>query len=161
MPLFSAGSPDASTGSSDASAGSPDAVTVLVVEDEFFIREDIAAYLQQHGCIVLEAESGERAIEMCRSGVPVNVLVTDIRLNGSATGWEVAAAFRAARSHIPVVYASGNPIDPDRCVPGSLFFRKPYRMDDILEACRSLAKRQPFVVPRCEIGVRAPAGRPI
>jgi CheY-like chemotaxis protein len=144
-----------------SSAGSSDAVIVLVVEDEFFIREDIATYLQQHGCIVLEAESGESAIEMCRSGVPVDVLVTDIRLNGCATGWDVAAAFRAARSHIPVVYASGNPIDPDRCVSGSLFFRKPYRMDEILEGCRSLARRQPFAVPRCDIGVRASAGRPI
>jgi len=44
------------------------AVTVLVVEDECLVREDIVDYLQHSGCAVIEAESGERAIDICNSG---------------------------------------------------------------------------------------------
>jgi len=77
---------------------------------------------------------------MCEAGVAVDVVFTDINLNGPSSGWDVAEAFRAARPATAVVYASGNAIDRCRCVPGSLFFAKPYRLSDILDACRLLPK---------------------
>ena len=39
---------------------------------------------------------------------------------------------------MPIIYASGNPIELDRCVPESLFFQKPYNPHDILNACRKV-----------------------
>jgi CheY-like chemotaxis protein len=111
------------------------AVVVLVVEDEWLVRRCIADFLHEAGCVVVEAENGERAIHICNSGIPVDVLFTDINLNGSADGWVVAESFRNARDNIPVIYASGNPIDEARCVPGSVHFHKPYRPEDILCAC--------------------------
>jgi CheY-like chemotaxis protein len=113
-------------------------VIVLVVEDEFFVRQDIVLFLEDRGFFVLEAATAEQAIAMCREGMPVDVLFTDVHLNGGGSGWEVAELFRAARPDIGVVYASGNSADRSRCVAGSKFFNKPYRPADILDACQSL-----------------------
>jgi CheY-like chemotaxis protein len=115
--------------------GGLDALVVLVVEDEWFVRRIIADFLHEAGCVVIEAEDGERAIHMCNSGMQIGVLFTDINLKGPADGWEVAEAFRAACADMPVIYASGNPKDPSRCVPGSLWFDKPYQPLEILRAC--------------------------
>ena len=118
-------------------------VVVLVVEDEWLVRRYIADFLHEAGCVVIEADSGERAIYLCNSGMPIDVLFTDINLNASTDGWVVAETFREARDNIPVIYASGNPIDPTRCVPGSLCFDKPYQPTDILRACVRLKEASP------------------
>jgi CheY-like chemotaxis protein len=111
---------------------------ILIVEDEAILREDITTFLRDFGCTVYEADNAEQAIAICRSGLRVDVLFTDVHLNGSTEGWEVATLFRAARPDIGVVYASGNSTDRSRCVPGALFFGKPYVGSDILAACRRL-----------------------
>ena len=112
---------------------------VLVVEDEFLLREDIAAYLRDCGCAVYEAATAEEAIVMCRTvGLRLHVLFTDINLNGAAEGWEVAEVFRAARPAIGVLYASGNSLDRSRSVPRSRFLTKPYDKAEVLKACRGM-----------------------
>jgi CheY-like chemotaxis protein len=116
-----------------------DSLIVLVVEDEVLVRDDIARCLRERGCVVLEADTAEQAVAMCQAGKRVDVLLTDINLNGSGSGWDVADAFRVARPGIAVVYVSGNSVDRSRCVPGSLFFNKPYRDTDLLQACQVLA----------------------
>jgi CheY-like chemotaxis protein len=115
-------------------------LTVLVVEDELLLRNDIVQNLQDCGCVVLEADTAEQAIATCKSEKPVDVLFTDIHLNGHGCGWDVAEAFREARPGIAVLYASGNSTDHSRRVPGSLFFNKPYCVSDIVEACRRVSK---------------------
>jgi CheY-like chemotaxis protein len=115
-------------------------LVVLVVEDEFLLRYEIAEHFGDCGWIVLEAATADQAVAMCRARRGVDVLVTDINLNGSrSTGWDVAATLRAAQPDIGVVYMSGNSIDRSRCVPGSLFFGKPCRATDLARACRDLA----------------------
>ena len=114
------------------------AITILVVEDEYFVREDIASYLRDAGCTVVEAETGEHAIDICKSGAPIDAVFTDVQLPGSASGFDVAETFRVAVANIPVVYASGNLGNRDRCVADSLFFGKPYQSREILAACLRL-----------------------
>ena len=114
--------------------------TVLVVEDEYMVRLAIARYLEDGGWRVLEADSAEQAIAIGRSETPVDVLFTDIQLNGHGCGWDLAEAFRRARPDIAVVYASGNSTDRSRSVPGSLFFNKPYHASNIAEACQRLSR---------------------
>jgi CheY-like chemotaxis protein len=107
-------------------AGALGALVVLVVEDEWLVRQCVADFLHEAGCVVVEAADGERAIHICKSGLPIDVVFTDINLNGSADGWAVAEAFWDARGSVSVIYASGNPIDRSRCLPGSICFEKPY-----------------------------------
>jgi FixJ family two-component response regulator len=70
----------------------------------------------------------------------VDVLLTDIKLSGSGSGWDVAEALRAAQPRIGVVYVSGKSVDQFRRVNGSLFFYKPYCVTDVLQACRDVAE---------------------
>jgi CheY-like chemotaxis protein len=52
---------------------------VLVVEDEFLIRQDIAQMLRQAGHDVDEAGNGYAALECMRRQIP-NVVVLDLRM---------------------------------------------------------------------------------
>lgn len=113
-------------------------MTVLVIEDEFLVLEGIVGYLQDAGCTVIEAATGESAIAVCSSGVTVDVVFTDIQLPGAASGFDVAETFRAVHADMPVMYASGYSGNRDRCVAGSTFFEKPYQATRILNACRQL-----------------------
>jgi CheY-like chemotaxis protein len=113
-------------------------MSVLVVEDELLLRLGTAEYLRHCGFTVLEADTADKAIAMCRAGVEPDVLLTDINLNGLGDGWDVAEEFRAAHPDIGIVYTSGNSADRSRRVPGSFFFNKPYEGSDIADACRHL-----------------------
>jgi len=110
---------------------------VLVVEDEWLVREEIACQLRDAGWEVLEASTGEGAVELLKGKQRIDVLVTDIQLAGYLSGWDVAEAFRAVHPDVPVIYASANTADRSRTVANSLFFSKPYKSAEILEACAS------------------------
>jgi len=99
---------------------------VLLVEDEFFVRCSIASYLRDAGYVVVETDNGEEAIALCQSDMSFDIVFTDINLAGAASGFDVAEYFRMVRPHVPVLYTSGKSIDPQRCVPGSVFVAKPY-----------------------------------
>jgi CheY-like chemotaxis protein len=116
-------------------------LAVLVVEDDFFVRYDIAGCLREAGYAVIESESGEEALAFYESGMSIDIIVTDINLGGSASGWDVAERLRSEQPDMPVIYISGELIDPERCVPGSVFVAKPYQHIDILSACRRLHNR--------------------
>jgi CheY-like chemotaxis protein len=121
------------------SRSGPDPLVVLVVEDEFLVRLDVAEYLRDAGYVVLEAWSADKAVAMCRDDMTVDVLLTDINLGSAGTGWEIAEALRVAQPDAGVIYVSGNSVDHARRVAGSQFFMKPYSESDILQACRELA----------------------
>jgi CheY-like chemotaxis protein len=110
----------------------------LVVEDEWLLRMEIADTLRDADWDVLEASSGEGALALLGEGRHIDLLVTDIRLAGPLTGWEVAEAYRAKFPAIGVIYASANPADRGRQVAKSVFFEKPCRMDKIVEVGREL-----------------------
>ena len=105
----------------------PHALVVLLVEDEFLVRCNIANCLQEAGYVVVETESGDEAIALCKSGLSIDIVFTDINLVGSTSGWDVAERFRMDRPDVPVLYTSGKLIDAKRCIPGSVFVPKPYQ----------------------------------
>ena len=115
--------------------GSP---VVLIVEDELFLRCDLADCLRDAGWVVMEAATADHAMAVCRDGMAVHILITDIQLNGSANGWDVAEAFRALSGDVAVIYTSGDAHDRTRSVSNSLHFNKPYRPTDVVSACQQL-----------------------
>jgi CheY-like chemotaxis protein len=110
------------------------ALVVLVVEDEFLVRCSIADCLRDAGYAVIETDSGEDAIALCKSNTSIDIVFTDINLSGAANGWDVAERFRTDRPNVPVLYTSGKSIEPGRSVPGSVFVAKPYSSSEILTA---------------------------
>lgn len=109
----------------------------LVVEDEWLVRMELTDALAAAGLRVFEASAGEEALAHLDHPDPIDVLVTDIRLVGSMSGWDVADAFRAARPAIGVIYASANAPIETRQVPGSMFFAKPAPMKELVQACHA------------------------
>jgi CheY-like chemotaxis protein len=117
------------------------ALVILLVEDEFFVRIDIADFLREAGYVVVEAQTGEEAIAVFDSGMSIDAVFTDINLTGRVSGWDVAERCRADQPNIPVLYTSGKTIEPDRQVPGSVFLSKPYQRGDVLIACERLLSK--------------------
>jgi two-component system, response regulator PdtaR len=124
-----------------STANGQQARVVLVVEDEFLVRCGIADELREAGYIVIETPSGEEAIALCKSDTTIDVVFTDINLIGAASGWDVGACFLANRPTVPVLYTSGQVIEPERCVPAGVFIAKPYQHNDMLNACERLLSK--------------------
>jgi CheY-like chemotaxis protein len=119
-------------------AENPISPVVLLVEDEWLIRADMAAGLEEAGWKVVEASTGEGAIEQLRNGLDIDLLVTDIQLAGDLNGWAVADAAREVRPDFAVIYTSGNSCDPSRQVEDSVFLSKPCNCSQLMEAGRKL-----------------------
>jgi CheY-like chemotaxis protein len=107
-----------------------------VVEDESILRAWIAYFLEEEGCSVLQAASGDAAVAYLRDGHMIDVVFTDIGLGKGLNGWDVAEEARKARPEIRVVYTSANVAAPRRDVAGSIFIAKPYDPSAVLKACR-------------------------
>jgi len=110
----------------------------LLVEDEWLIRMEIADALDDAGWIVIEAGSGEEAIALFANGGHADLLITDIRLPGELSGWDLAARLRALEPGLAVIYASANPAVEALQVAGSLFIGKPSRTSALIAACEQL-----------------------
>ncbi len=79
---------------------------VLVVDDEQDIRFSLRGILEDEGCEVLEAESGEAALELLETLTPDLVLL-DIWLTGM-DGLEVLECIRERSRDLPVIMISGH-----------------------------------------------------
>jgi CheY-like chemotaxis protein len=113
-------------------------LNVLLVEDEWLIRADMAAGLEVAGWNVVEASTGEGAVKQLHDGTDIDLLVTDIQLADTLSGWDVAEAAREVRPNFPVLYVSANPRDPSRQVQDSVFLSKPCNSSEVLQAGRKL-----------------------
>ena len=84
---------------------------VLIVDDEPDIRKVVRMTLQKAGYDVLEAEDGEKAIEVINTGenrLMLDVIICDIRMP-KINGVEAIAYFRKEYSRVPVVVLTGFP----------------------------------------------------
>ena len=113
---------------------------VLVVEDEWLIRESVAEVLAEAGFRVLKAEQGEAALlTLQEHGPAVDLLFTDIRMPGSLDGLELARRARALLPGLAILVASGNWVPTPSDLPaGSLFLAKPYSFRELPGQLRTL-----------------------
>ena len=101
----------------------------------------MAEDFRRAGWQVYESGTAEDAIALVRTGLPIDIVFTDIQLAGQLTGWDVAEQCREVRESVAIIYASGNAADRTRKVDGSLFFDKPYLPEAVIDACSSVALR--------------------
>ena len=83
-------------------------IALLVVQDEALPRPELVETLSAAGYEVLTVTDAAKALGYLRNQSLIDVVITDLDLGGGLTGWEVAQAFRSARSDIPVIYISGD-----------------------------------------------------
>ncbi len=85
--------------------------TVLVVDDERKIRQVVRQYLERDGYAVLEADTGQRAIEAASKASP-DLVVLDLMLP-DLDGEEVARSLREV-SAVPILMLTSKSSEDDR-----------------------------------------------
>lgn len=116
---------------------------ILVVEDEYMVRDMIVYELQMAGFEVLEAVSAEDALAKLSKVDRIDLLFTDIRLPGM-DGWQLAENIRGRHAQVPIIYASGY-ADRVAPLPYSKFLQKPYMPSQVLQAAANLGIKLPTV----------------
>lgn len=109
--------------------------TILVVEDEAMLALTIELELQDAGFQVVVAHSGDMAIvELEEDPQRFSAVVTDIRMPGKASGWDVGRRARELRQELPVLYVSGDSAANWRAngVPGSAMLAKPFPLEKLV-----------------------------
>lgn len=127
-------------------AGRATGQTVLVVEDEGAIRGNVRDCLQQLGYAVLEAESGEDALEICQQKQgKIDLVITDLVMPGIG-GQELARQLGEQYPNVRILFTSGytegTVAQLEMLQEGSSFLPKPYSVADLSSAIhRILALR--------------------
>lgn len=81
---------------------------ILVVEDEVLIRLVISEELRQAGYCVVEASSGDEALNLLATDLHPDLLITDVRMPGLVDGMALARAARVLRPGLAIAVSSGH-----------------------------------------------------
>jgi DNA-binding NtrC family response regulator len=109
--------------------------TILVVEDEIFIRDNAEWTIEDMGHGPLMAGDLAEALLHLSGSQDIDALFVDIRLSALAFGgYDVANQAVAIRPDLRVLYTSGTRLNTDMTdlfVPGGQFLQKPYSSDQL------------------------------
>jgi CheY-like chemotaxis protein len=116
--------------------------TLLVVEDEAELLKLVARGLRRYGYTVLEASSGEEALQVAKSYPgEISLLFTDMVMPGM-NGLTLANVLQEMRPELPLVFATGYTTErfSDTDVSGRplRLIHKPYRLNSLMEAIRDM-----------------------
>jgi CheY-like chemotaxis protein len=122
-------------------ADSPAQETVLVVEDEVFVRMVISDYLRSCGYKVIEAANADEALIVLQHlEITVDVLFSDIEMPGTMDGFALANWVRANRPGLDVILTGSVPraanAAAELCDSGPL--PKPYESHVVVDHIRQL-----------------------
>jgi PAS domain S-box-containing protein len=81
-------------------------LTVLIVDDDLLVLENTAAMLEDLGHRVIEARSGQEALDLLHRTRSLDLVITDHAMP-SMTGAQLAEQIGAVRPGLPVILASG------------------------------------------------------
>ncbi|KRP89595.1 CheY-like chemotaxis protein [Bradyrhizobium sp. USDA 4503] len=101
-------------------------IRVLFVEDEWFIRFDVAEQLRGAGFEVIEARTADDAMDYISSGERIDALITDIRMPGTLDGLELAGKVRVMQPMLLILVASGSTELESAASRVGRFISKPY-----------------------------------
>lgn len=122
-------------------ARSGQSIKVLVVEDEPILLMLAAEVVEEAGYHPIAVSNADEAIATLRTHDDIRIVFTDIRMPGSMDGIKLAVAIRDRWPPIDIIVTSGHlSSDPAGLPEGSVFFRKPYRTETIVEALHAFSR---------------------
>ncbi|HEX4198492.1 MAG TPA: response regulator [Caulobacteraceae bacterium] len=102
---------------------------VLVAEDEAMVRQLSVDELEYAGYRVIEAANARQALAVLESGVPVDVLFTDVNMPGEIDGMGLARVVHQRWPDVGLIVTSGRfDIADDELPDEGHFIRKPYQL---------------------------------
>jgi PAS domain S-box-containing protein len=120
------------------------AETVLVVEDDPFVRSYAVKCLQSLGYTVIAAIDGNEALQIIGADRHIDLLFTDVVMPGGINGWELADLAQRSRPGLPVLLTSGYALETlikhGRASGESVVLTKPYRKADLARRLREALK---------------------
>ena len=118
------------------------AATVLLVEDEYKLRELLRSYLEREGLVVLSTGSGAEALSFSENS-RVDLVVLDLGLPDIA-GTEVARELRS-RSDVPIVILTAMSAEKDRIAGLELgaddYVTKPFSPRELVLRVQAVLRR--------------------
>lgn len=127
--------------------------TVLVVEDDDDVRSTVVELLSELGYRVLRATDATGAMAIVDSGVPIDLLFTDVVMPGPLQSREMARRAQARLPGLAVLFTSGytenSIVHEGRLDPGVELLSKPYTREALAQRVRqSLDKRGSIAAAR-------------
>ena len=126
--------------------------TILLVEDETFVREVASEVLRAAGYRVLTAKNAAEAIQIYEKGFEIDLLLTDVVLPGE-TGRVLAERLRRVNPRLPVLLATGYGEQMARAA-GEECLAKPFSSEDLLGRVRQLLEKAPWGIGLLHAGLR-------
>ncbi len=115
--------------------------TVLVVEDEVFIRMSTVATLEDAGYSVLEARNSADALQVLAGHDEISLIVTDVQMPGGMDGLGLVAQVQREHPVIRALVVSAHACAKEAFKAGAAaFLPKPFLAQSILRAVNDMAK---------------------
>lgn len=117
--------------------------SILIVEDEESIRKFVRINLERSGFKVLEAESGEKGIEIARKE-KIDIVLLDLMLPG-IDGFEVCKTLREEFPHLGIIMLTAKSQDIDKIMGLEYgtddYMTKPFNPTELVLRVKSLSRR--------------------
>jgi signal transduction histidine kinase/DNA-binding response OmpR family regulator len=128
--------------------------TILVVEDDAVVQATVVDTLQGLGYRVLKASDGQGALTILQSGIPVDLIFTDVVMPGPVRSVDMARQAKQLIPGIAILFTSGYTqnaiVHGGRLDPGVELISKPYRREALARKIRQViggGKPEPRQLP--------------
>jgi CheY-like chemotaxis protein len=112
---------------------------ILVVEDEPLLRLAAVDLVEAAGYEALAAADATEAVAVLEARDDIRIVFTDVDMPRGVDGMRLAAIIRDRWPPIKLILVSGHIQDPGDQIPAeTVFFAKPYREEQIVEAIRQM-----------------------
>ncbi|MEZ0600831.1 response regulator [Paraburkholderia sp. IW21] len=120
--------------------------TILIVEDDEDVRATVVEMLSDLGYRVLKAKDAQSALAIVESGVPIDMLFTDVVMPGPLRSTELARKARERLPAIAVLFTSGYTdnaiVHSGRLDAGIELLSKPYTHEALARKVRYVLQTQ-------------------
>jgi two-component system, OmpR family, response regulator len=121
----------------------PDDGTLLVVDDELFLREAVTASLRFLGFEVTAAENGTDALRLARNR-RFDLLILDVMLP-DIDGFEIVRRLRRDGNQVPVIFLTAKDTQDDKVtgltIGGDDYMTKPFGLEELAARVRTVLRR--------------------
>jgi signal transduction histidine kinase len=108
---------------------------ILLIEDDWSIRDVLRAILEEHGYSMATAANGRQALDALQSGETPDLIILDLRMP-VMDGWQFRAAQKTdpRLAAIPVLAISADGSAKAEAIDAAAYLRKPLSTDTLLSA---------------------------
>ena len=123
--------------------GAYDMAKLLIADDLVPIRQMVRITLSTQGWTILEAENGQKALEMARSEHP-DLMLLDVDMGAGPNGFDVCRELKAGADtkNIPIVMLTAHDSESDRAIGfaagAAQYLTKPFGPLELIDTIRTI-----------------------